>query len=56
MAVKFTELFIRNLKPAAKPYSKREAGGFLILVRPNGSKSWQVKFDYRGVRQTLTIG
>ena len=56
MTTKFTELFIRNLKPELEPYEKREPGGFLIRVRPGGVKTRQFKYAYLGVRQTLTIG
>lgn len=35
-----TDLFIRNLKPAEKEYTRREKGGFDIRVHPSGRKTF----------------
>lgn len=56
MATKFTEIFIRHLKPADKPYTVRESGGFTLRVRPSGIKSWIYTYDFLGQRKNLTLG
>lgn len=56
MSKKFTEIFVRNLKPQAKPYTVRESGGFSLRIRPSGVKSWIFTYDFLGQRRNLTLG
>jgi len=56
MSKKFTEIFIRNLKPQAKPYVVRETGGFSLRIRPSGVKSWIFTYDFLGQRRNYTLG
>jgi hypothetical protein len=38
-AMKFTDTFVKNLKPEVSKYYKREANGFAIKVWPSGVKA-----------------
>lgn len=61
-AAKFTDMFIRNLKPKGKLYQVRETSeyreesGFGIRVFPNGLKHWIFAYRNNGKRRTMTLG
>jgi hypothetical protein len=46
----------RAAKPKEKDYTINDGGGLFLLVKPNGSKSWQFVFTYQGRRKKLVIG
>jgi integrase len=56
MATNLTDLFIRNLKPAEKEYTRREKGGLGIRVLPSGLRSFFYLFRVDGRRYTSTLG
>nr|WP_243701500.1 Arm DNA-binding domain-containing protein [Sodalis ligni] len=37
-----------NAKPLEKPYKLSDAHGLYLLVKPAGSKLWQLKYRYQG--------
>ena len=39
-----------------RAYKLHDQGGLHLLVRPTGSKSWQMKYRWRGREKLLTIG
>ncbi len=39
---------IRNAKPLDKPYKLTDAQGLYLLIKPNGSKLWQLKYRFGG--------
>jgi integrase len=46
----------RNAKPAAKPYKVSDSAGLYLLIKPNGSKLWQMKYQCHGKAKTLSFG
>lgn len=46
----------RNAKPEAKPRKITDSGGLYLLVKPNGSKLWQMKYQYHGKAKVLSFG
>lgn len=46
----------RNAKPEAKPYKVADSAGLYLLIKPNGSKLWQMKYQYAGKAKVLSIG
>lgn len=50
-----TNVALKALKPAAKPYKKSDGGGLFILVQPNGGKVWRFAYRFEG-RQKLLSG
>lgn len=50
------EVEARNAKPADKPYKLADGGGLYLLVNPNGSKLWRLKYRYAGKEKLLSFG
>ncbi|NJD38771.1 MAG: DUF4102 domain-containing protein [Geobacter sp.] len=54
---KFTDSFIKGLKPAAKKfYVRAELQGLAVCVYPTGLKSWFFIFTYEGKRYSMALG
>jgi integrase len=54
--MKFTDSYIRNLKPADKKYYKREDDGFTVRVLPSGVKTFLFIYTYDGRRREMNLG
>ncbi len=50
-----TDVKIRNLKPKDKPYKESDEKGLFLLVTPNGSKHWKLKYRYDGKEKKLSL-
>jgi len=44
---------IRNAKPLDKPYKLSDAQGLYLLIKPNGSELWQLKYRFGGKEKKL---
>lgn len=56
---RFTDAYIKALKPKASRYTVAEGEGFGLMVWPNGAKSWVLRYVVPGDdgrRRTLTLG
>lgn len=51
-----TDIAIRSAKPKDKPYKAADAQGLYLLVNPNGSKLWRLKYRIHGVERKLAVG
>lgn len=51
-----SDVHIRKLKPAEKPYRQSDGGNLCIEVRPNGSKLWKLFYRVDGRMKTLSLG
>lgn len=51
-----TDTAIRNLKPSAKARKHADSEGLYLLVNPNGSKLWRLKYRFGGKEKTLSFG
>lgn len=51
-----TDLKIRQANPRDKEYKIGDSGGLYLLVRPNGSKLWRMKYRTAGREQKLSFG
>lgn len=47
---------IRTAKPKDKPYKLADSGGMFLLVSPNGSKWWRLKYRADGKEKLLSLG
>lgn len=47
---------IRNAKPRTKPYKMSDGEGLFLLVMPNGSKYWRLKYFFGGKEKLLALG
>jgi len=54
--MRFTDTFIRHLKPAEKKFYRREVDGFTIRVMPSGAKTWLYIYTLGGKRKELNLG
>lgn len=58
---KFSDTFIKGLKPEDRPYIVREdaprgEGGFCLRVMKSGAKTWQMVYSFEGSRKWLSLG
>jgi len=51
-----TDVAIRGLKPSDKPQKYSDEKGLFLLVNPNGSKYWRLKYRYLGVEKLQALG
>lgn len=51
-----TDTAIRNAKPTEKDYKIADGGGLFVLVKPNGSKYWRLKYRFMGKEKLLALG
>jgi len=56
MAVKFTDMLIKSLKPKDKEHIVREKGGFGVRVMPSGRKVFFFMYRIDGKRRFLNLG
>ncbi len=54
--MKFTDNYIKNLKPEQNWFEKIESGGLGIRVMPSGNSSWVYRFTFDGKRRKMTLG
>ncbi len=51
-----SDLLIRTTKPRERPFKLSDAGGLHLLVQPNGSKLWRLKYRFLGREKLLAFG
>ncbi|MGH8501756.1 MAG: Arm DNA-binding domain-containing protein [Gammaproteobacteria bacterium] len=51
-----TEATIRSAKPGDKPRKLSDAGGLYLLLNPNGSRWWRLKYYFGGKQKGLSLG
>lgn len=51
-----TNTEIKNAKAKEKPYKMADSQGLYLLVRPNGSKHWHLKYRVGGKERKLSFG
>lgn len=47
---------IQKAKPTEKQYRMPDEKGLVLLVRPNGSKLWQLRYRHEGKEKTASLG
>ena len=50
------DLILRNAKPLDKAYKLSDEKGLFLLVNPNGSKYWRLKYYFAGKEKLLALG
>lgn len=56
MAAKLTELQVKNAKPKAAKYTMAGGGGLTLLVTPDGSKYWRLRYRIGGKARMISVG
>jgi hypothetical protein len=51
-----TDTEIRLAKARTKDYKLADGGGLTLLVQPNGSKWWRLRYRHAGVEKMLSLG
>jgi integrase len=51
-----TDISLRKSKPGPKPYKLADAKALFVLVMPNGSKLWRLKYRLDGKEKLLALG
>lgn len=56
MPSKLTELEIRNSKPRKAKYTLAAGNGLMLLVMPDGSKYWRLRYRFGGKARMIAVG
>ncbi len=51
-----SDFAIRKASPRERPYKLGDSGGLYLLVQPNGSKHWRLKYRFLGKEKLLSFG
>lgn len=51
-----TDVQVRAAKPREKPYKLGDSEGLYLLIQPNGSKVWRMKYRIDGREKKLAFG
>jgi integrase len=51
-----TDTSVRNSKPGDRPYKLSDGQGLHLLINPNGSRLWRLKYRIGGKEKLLSIG
>ncbi len=51
-----TDLQVRAAKPRSKPFKLGDGDGLYLLIQPNGSKLWRMKYRFGGKEKKLAFG
>ncbi|AKH62492.1 MULTISPECIES: integrase arm-type DNA-binding domain-containing protein [Photorhabdus] len=54
--MKLTARQVDTAKPKDKPYKLADGGGLYLLVNPNGSRYWRLKYRIAGKEKLLALG
>lgn len=54
--MKLNNIACKSAKAKDKQYKIFDGGGLYLLIRPTGSKLWQLKYRFLGKEKTLSIG
>lgn len=54
--MKLSDIACKSAKPEETPYKKFDGGGLFLLINPNGSKLWRLKYRYLGKEKLLSLG
>jgi Arm DNA-binding domain len=56
MDMELTDARIRAAKPLKKPFKLRDSRGLVLLIKPNGSRLWRLRYEFDGVEKGLSLG
>lgn len=54
--MRLTNVKIKTAQPTAKAYKLFDGGGLFLLIKPNGTKSWRLKYRIHGKEKLLALG
>src|SRR6516225_4066668 len=51
-----SDIAIRAARPQKKPYKIADGDGLTLLVNPNGSKWWRLRYRFAGQEKMVSLG
>lgn len=51
-----SDMQIKNAKPKEKDYTLTDGGGLQLLIKPNGTKLWEIRYTIDGKRKKGSLG
>jgi hypothetical protein len=51
-----TEIAVHNAAPAEAPGKLSDSGGLFILINPNGSRWWRLKYRFGSKERGIILG
>jgi hypothetical protein len=51
-----TDIALKKLASSDRPYKRSDQNGLFILVKPNGSKHWHLKYRFGGKEKLMSYG
>ncbi len=51
-----TDITLKKLQPFDRPYKRADQNGLYILVKPNGSKHWHLKYRFNNKEKLMSYG
>lgn len=51
-----SDVKVRSAKSEAKAYKLTDGEGMVLLVHPNGSKYWRLRYRFGGKEKMLALG
>ena len=51
-----TDNLCKSAAPRGKPYKIFDSRGLFMIVMPNGSKYWRLKYRYAGSENQISLG
>jgi len=55
-SIALTDTAVRNTKPRDKAFKLFDGGGLFLMVNPNGSRYWRLKYRIKGKEKLLALG
>jgi len=55
-ALGLTDISIKNAKPKDRPYKLADGEGMYLLINPDGSRYWRLKYRFEGKEKVLALG
>ena len=56
LAARLTDIQIKNTKPKEKPFRVATGRGLFLLVKPDGSKYWVMRYQFEGKENNISFG
>jgi len=50
-----SDLTVRQVKPADKPYALADFDGLFLNIFPNDTKAWHFRFSWAGKRERISF-
>ena len=51
-----TDIAIKTAKPQDRPLKIFDGGGLFVMINPNGSKLWRLKYRHQGKERLASFG